>query len=70
MYIVKEVDGVFIPQIKHWIGWYGLSANVNQKWYSNTRQRQFCGQKSLIEARKRIRQDKGIEENVKYHKAE
>ena len=69
MYRVKEVDGKFIAQKLIWFYWQGISKLSSFKWLDNFSQIEYCSYDSLLEARQRIRQCKGIEENVKYHKA-
>jgi hypothetical protein len=68
MYRVKEVDGIFIPQKLVWFYWRGISASMSYYWLTNKSQIDFCSQLSLEKAKERIRDWKGIEDNVKYHK--
>ena len=69
MYRVKEVDRVFIPQKFVWFYWQGISRDLRYIWLDNRSQIEYCSYTSLFEARKRIKEFKGIEDNVKYHKS-
>jgi hypothetical protein len=68
MYRVKEVDGIFIAQKLVWFYWNGISRDLSYFWLDNKAQINYCSYTTLQEARARIRQHKGIENNVKYHK--
>ena len=68
MYRVKEVDGVFIAQKFVWFNWVGISRFYNYRFSDNKNQIEHCSYTTLEGARARIRKDKGIEVNVKYHK--
>jgi hypothetical protein len=66
-YRVKEVDGKFIPQ-EWFFGWYGIDRSSDYLWANNDYQIEYCGYRTLEQARKRIQSYRKPKQNVKYHK--
>lgn len=71
-YRIKEVENVFIPQVRKGFTWYSIGDYSFSLFYDNSEEEEFCTFKTIEEAIKILERYKEEvrEKEVKYHKYE